>query len=182
MIHLQKPRAVRSGGPVIPPLRFQSRTPQEDANVRTIDLSGLLQSVKPHNQPLVTVTTGPDGAFAIDRSRTAPEEDDDTKTIAVPRSKQCAGGCGGNGKWRYATRDFLCYDCRGKPPHQLITRTRAQNEYNLDFQDLHQAFLEKRIRMFTVPNPHSTPQNPAPPSRLYYLHEIVRLARELNRI
>ena len=106
------------------------------------------------------------------------EPNDNTKSINISGSKPCAEGCGRQGKWRYVTRNFLCLQCRHTPPHKLITRTKAKAMFNLSFDDLHDAMLNKQIHMFTVKNFHSAT---APPIRLYYLHEVENLARRLGR-
>jgi hypothetical protein len=128
--------------------------------------------VPPSDFRFVEVQAGPGGAFSIHSK--VPE----TKTIEASGTRKCVG-CNHAGKWRYATKCYICSDCGKKPPHQLISRTRAKNDLKLSFDELHNAFKNKRIQMFTVPN---TYDRNGPPIRLYYYHEVANLARELRRI
>lgn len=89
--------------------------------------------------------------------------------------KTCVGQCGEKGQWRYVTRDFVCPECRQKAPHKLITRSKAKATYGLTFEELHEAFLAKKIRMITAKNPHGRGM---PPMRLYYEHEIAHLKKK----
>ncbi len=98
--------------------------------------------------------------------------------VKTAPNKLCVGRCGEPGKWRYATRDYLCAACAQRPPHQLITRSRAKTTFGLTFADLHRAFQDKRLRMFTVKNFHDMH---APPIRLYYYHEVEALAAQLKK-
>ena len=103
-----------------------------------------------------------------------------TRTVEIKEkstSKVCLGRCGKDGDWRFATRTYVCKECREKPPHQLITRTKAKALYNLTFEQLHQAFSNQQLQMFTIPNPHD---KSAAPCRLYYVHEVAQLARDLK--
>jgi hypothetical protein len=120
----------------------------------------------------VEVQAGPGGAFSI-QSR-VPE----TKTIDATSTRKCCG-CHNPGKWRYATKCYICSECSTKPPYQLISRTRAKNDFKLSFDELHNAFKNHQLQMFTVPN---TYDRQGPPIRLYYVHEIQKLAAQLRRI
>lgn len=137
-----------------------------------------------HDSKFVSVQRGDNGAFSIvarDTSDPAAAAADDTRTVDIAASsgaKKCVGQCGAQGKWRYATREYICEDCAQHPPHKLITRTHAKTLYGLSFEDLHQAMMAKRIRMFTVKNYHNAA---APPIRLYYVHELEALAQALRR-
>ena len=128
--------------------------------------------VAPSEMRYVEVQAGPGGAFSIHSK--VPE----TKEVDAISTRKCCG-CRNPGKWRYATKNYICADCSSKPPHQLISRTRAKTEFKLSFDELHNAFKTQRLQMFTVPN---TYDRNGPPIRLYYRHEVENLARSLRRI
>lgn len=95
------------------------------------------------------------------------------------KKRHCIGRCGKPGKWRFCTRNFVCDECRHKRPHKLITRSKAKQDYNVSFDDLHRGFKAGLLRMMTVRNPHG-PGNP--PMRLYYDHEVCVYAEEQRKM
>jgi hypothetical protein len=163
---------------ILPPHLRKSSPRQVHRPIPTTALpSPLPPSVAAADAPLVRVDAFPNGSFSIIPSPAAAES---LKVVNVSTTKgMCNGACGQRGKWRYATRNYLCGECSHKPPHLLITRTKAKAEFGLTFDELHQAFQKKNLHMFTVPNPHN---RAAPPSRLYYYHEILNLAQRLGRL
>lgn len=131
---------------------------------------------------LVNIQTGSDGSFAIHLHPSIQNKDDkqDTKNIDLgPRikgvkEKKCVGGCGATGRWRFVTRNYLCEECRVRPPHQLISRSGVQKKYKLSFQQLNEAYKSGKIEMFTTPNMYGRDK---PPCHLYYVHQIEALVQ-----
>lgn len=91
--------------------------------------------------------------------------------------------CGNLGQWRKVTKTSVCSDCRiYNPEHRLLTRTRVLEIYGNDADgterltkdDLFQAYMKQRIRMYTVPNEF---HNSKYPMRLYHQSDIEDLYR-----
>lgn len=88
-------------------------------------------------------------------------------------NRKCAGGCGGQGKWRFATRNFLCPECRKLPQHKLITVSTAMKKYDLTFAQLQEASKRKSLQRFTNHVYRGPP--------LYFEKEIQRVANAYHR-
>lgn len=128
-----------------------------------------------HPSNHIRLETGQSGSYAVQGLSLG-----DVKHIELD-SHPCAGTCGQRGKWRYITRDYVCENCRRKPPHQLVTRSRVMTELGLTFKELHTALLAKEIHMFTAANPHNKMGDKKhAPSRYYYAHEVIALANRLR--
>jgi len=133
---------------------------------------------------LVELKTGPNGSFQVNLSpevksnKSVPLKDDqETREITFHSTNRDCVGCGGLGKWRFATKQFICTDCSQHPPHKVVTRSTVMKTFGLTFEQLNAAWKDREIQMFTVKNFHSST---APPIHLYYYHEVENLAKRLR--
>jgi len=92
-------------------------------------------------------------------------------------ARPCAGECGQSGKWRFVLRQHICDECKEKPSFKLITRTTVKQKYGLTFEILHSLYLAKKIKMYTVRNPHGPGK---PPMHLYNEEQIKTVVRHLS--
>jgi hypothetical protein len=73
---------------------------------------------------------------------------DDAKVVIIggEKDKSCAGGCGKQGTWRHPTRNYVCQECKQKPPHALMCKSKVLNEYNFTAPELQQYVDSGAIR------------------------------------
>lgn len=121
----------------------------------------------------------------------------------IPNYKKCVNCCQ-PGKWRKCTKYSICDECKLLPEYHLICRSNVYKRFphhykkllvedmsgkelvendidiekvGLTFEDLHNAYMVKKIHMFTVPYDRSSSQ----PMRLYFEAEVQKLVEDKRK-
>lgn len=114
-------------------------------------------------------------------------------------------GCGQQGRWRKCTKNSVCDECKKLPTYRLMARTNVLKQYpnraydlagsdalfefnpdefvrvpiasiGLTRKDLIEAYMEKKIEMFTMPAPSKFGRTKNP-MRLYFQYQVEHILK-----